>query len=248
MIERIQDLPAGIDGLNATGNISRDDYLSVIDPLLERAHREGRRVRLLYRFGAEFEGFSAGAAWEDMRVGLHYLRLLERAAVVTDIAWLREGVRLAGALLPCPMRVFSVAAEADAIAWLSEPEAGARISHHLLPERGVLVMEPHGPLRQEDFDALALTVDPWIESYGELAGLVINTKGIPGWENIGALIRHLRFVRDHHTRIRRVALVADGKLFDVAPRLLEHFLHAELRHFPHDQLREATEWAGEPQP
>ena len=245
MIELIQDLPGGVDGLDATGTVSREDYQRVVDPLLERAHREGRRVRLLYRFSADFQGFSAGAAWEDMRVGIHYLRLIDRAAVVTDHGWLRDGVRLAGAFLPCALRVFAVDDEAEAIQWLGDPEAGSRITHRLIPESGVLVLEPHGKLRQEDFDAIALTVDPWVESYGELSGLVLHARGVPGWESLGALIRHLRFVREHHTKVRRLAIVMDGKAPELAPRLLQHLIHAEPRHFSGDKLAEAIAWAGE---
>jgi len=248
MIKLIQDLPAEIDGLDAIGTVNREDYQKVVDPLLERAHREGRRVRLLYRFSAEFQGFSAGAAWEDMRVGLHYLRVIERAAVVTDLGWLRDGVRLAGAFMPCAMRVFATAEEAEAIAWLADLEAGARISHRLIPDSGVLVLEPHGRLRQEDFDALALTVDPWVESYGELSGLVIHASALPGWESLGALLRHLNFVREHHTKVRRLAIVTDGKASELAPRILQHLIHAEPRHFSSDKLAEAIAWAGERSP
>lgn len=244
MIEQIQDLPHGIEGIEAKGEVSSEDYRNVVEPLFERARREGRRVRLLYRFDAEFTGFTAGAAWEDMQVGLHYLRLLERGAVITDRRWLAEGVRIAGSLLPCAVRVFAPEAEADAIAWLAEAEAGSRVAHHLLPERGVLVVEPQGALRREDFDALALTVDPWIESYGALNGLVLRAAGIPGWENLGTLIRHLRFVREHHRKIRHVALVADGKLPELAPKIMEHLVAAEVRHFRSDQLEEAIAWAG----
>ncbi|MEZ4382601.1 MAG: STAS/SEC14 domain-containing protein [Nannocystaceae bacterium] len=244
MIELIEDLPHGITGIAASGEVSSEDYRGVVEPLFERARRESRRVRLLYRFDAGFTGFTAGAAWEDMQVGLHYLRLLERGAVITDRRWLAEGVRLAGSLLPCAIRVFAPEAEADAIAWLGAAEAGSTVAHHLLPERGVLVVEPRGPLRREDFDALALTVDPWIESYGELGGLVIRAAGIPGWENLGSLIRHLRFVREHHRKIRRVALVADGKLPELAPKIIEHLVAAEVRHFPGDQVKAAIDWAG----
>lgn len=65
MIERLTDLPAGFDGLRAKGKITREDYDSVLQPLLDNARSQGRRIRFLYHVGPEFEGFTAGGAWED---------------------------------------------------------------------------------------------------------------------------------------------------------------------------------------
>jgi hypothetical protein len=244
MIERLQDLPAGVDGLRAKGKVTREDYETVLQPILEAARSQGRRIRLLYHFGPEFEGFTAAGAWEDARLGLHYLRLFERCAIVTDIGWVRESTRLVGALMPCPVKTFNNREWQDALAWLSSagPEV-APLAHRLLPESGVLVVEPDRPLRAEDFEALALTVDPWIESHGELRGVVVHAREFPGWENLGAFFGHLRFVRDHHRRVRRIALAAGGRLAELAPRLAEHFIAAEIRHFGYEELDRATVWA-----
>ena len=51
MLERLTDLPQGIDGLKAIGKVSKDDYVRVVEPLLDEARREGRRIRFLYQFG-----------------------------------------------------------------------------------------------------------------------------------------------------------------------------------------------------
>jgi hypothetical protein len=243
MIERLKDLPSGVDGLRASGKVTREDYEGVVRPLLEDARSQGRRIRFLYEFGPDFHGFTAGAAWEDARLGLQYLRLFERCAIVSDIGWIRESSRLFGAMMPGPVRVFANGGRQDALEWLSSPPAASRITHRLLPERGVLVVEPAGPLRAEDFDALALIVDPWIEAHGELRGLVVHAREFPGWENLGSLWRHLRFVRDHHRRVRRVALCAGGTLAALGPGLAEHFVAAELRHFGYDDLDRAIAWA-----
>ena len=77
-------------------------------------------------------------------------------------------------------------------------------------------------------------------------GVVLHARAFPGWENVGSLLRHVRFVRDHHRTVRRVALAADAKLADLAPRLAEHFVRAELRHFGYDELDDAIAWAAGP--
>jgi hypothetical protein len=82
--------------------------------------------------------------------------------------------------------------------------------------------------------------------HGELQGIVVQAEKFPGWENLGSLLRHVRFIRDHHRNVRRVALVADGHLAKLAPKLAEHFVAAELKHFDQEKLEAALEWAQGP--
>lgn len=243
MLERLQDLPAGVDGLKAVGKVSKEDYERVLEPLLADARREGRRIRLLYQLGPEFEGLTPGAAWEDFRLGIGSLRLLDGLAVVTDTGWIREATRLIGFVMPCPVRVFPNAQLAESVEWLRTLPEGPAVSHRLT-DSGVLVVEVNHALRAQDFDALAATADAWIDSHGALQGLVIHAREFPGWENLGSLVRHIRFVRDHHRRVHRVALASDSRLADLAPRLGEHFVEAEVKRFGYNELDAAVAWAG----
>lgn len=244
MLERLADLPAGIDGVKAVGRISKEDYERVFEPLLDEARRAGRRIRLLYQLGPEFEGFTAGAAWEDVRLGFGALRLFDGCAVVTDAGWIRESTRLIGFVMPCPVRAFATAERAGAVEWLRSLPEGPAVSHRLIPETGVLVVEVRQALRAQDFETLAATADEWIEAHGALEGLVIHAREFPGWENLGSLVRHIRFVRDHQRRVRRVALASDSRLAGLAPRLAEHFVQADVKGFGYDALEAAIAWAG----
>lgn len=244
MLERIDNLPPGVWGLRAKGKVSREDYEQIVIPQLEETRREGQRVRLVYQFGPEFDGFTPGAAWEDVRVGVRYLRLFERCAVVTDVDWVSLATRGVAAMMPCPVRVFPNAAFQAAVDWAAAPREPS-LTYRILPERGVLLVQPQGRLRAEDFDALDATADSWIESAdGALRGIVVHARQFPGWENLGTVLRHVRFVRDHHRKIRRVALAADGTAAQMAPALVEHFVQAELKQFGADDLEAAIVWAG----
>jgi hypothetical protein len=90
---------------------------------------------------------------------------------------------------------------------------------------------------------LAFTADSWIETHGSLAGLVIHAREFPGWENLGSFLRHVSFVRDHHRKIKRVALAADSKLASLAPMIAEHFVQAEVKSFRYDEYQRAITWA-----
>ena len=116
------------------------------------------------------------------------------------------------------------------------------LHHDLDVARSILHLKPDGPLAAEDFAALATAVDPHIETVGDLAGLVIEVPSFPGWENLGALAAHLRFVRDHHRSIRKVAVVTDSPLGRVAEQLAAHFVAADIRHFPAGRSESAVAW------
>ena len=245
MIEKLKDLPRGIDGVRAIGKISKEDYEQVFVPLLDEARREGRHIRFLYQLGPEFEGFTPGAAWEDAKIGLHFLRLFDGCAVVTDLAWIRELTRLAGFLMPCPVSVFANTEFAGAVGWLQSLPESAAISYRLLPA-GVIVVEVKQALRAQDFDSLAFTADAWIEAHGDLQALVIHTREFPGWENLASFLRHVRFIRDHHRKVKKVALASDTKLASLAPSIAEHFIQAEVKSFGYDELDAAIAWAERP--
>ncbi len=116
------------------------------------------------------------------------------------------------------------------------------ITYILNEEKGVLKVHPEDSLQKEDFEQLARTVDPFIEKTGGLRGLIIDAPSFPGWKNFAGLVGHIRFVRNHHEHIRRVALVTDSRLGDAAERIGAHFVSAEIRHFPPDQLETAEQW------
>ena len=217
MLERLTDLPADVYGLRAGGKVTQQDYNDVLRPLLSDARSRGGRVRFLYHFTPDFEGFTPVGALEDMRLGLQHLRLLERCAIVTDIGWLRNSSRLLGMMMPCPVGIFGNSSWDEALAWVSAPPQARHLTHDLRAESGVLLLELKGPLSAEDFDAVALAVDPWIEAHEELSGLVLHVQAFRGWEDVGSLLRHIAFVRDHHRKVRRVAVAADGKFAGIAP-------------------------------
>jgi hypothetical protein len=116
------------------------------------------------------------------------------------------------------------------------------IEFDLLRDRSILVVRPKGPLEAADFSDLARTVDPYLDSQGSLKGLLIEAPSFPGWSDFAGLIGHLRFVRDHHRRIRRVAAVTDSTVLSILPKIAEHFAQPEIRVFTVARRAEAMAW------
>ena len=116
------------------------------------------------------------------------------------------------------------------------------VHFELLRDRNILIVIPDGPLEKEDFEKLAKEVDPFLESKGKLAGLMICAKSFPGWESFAALVSHLKFVADHHRRIERIAAVTDSGFLKIVPRIASHFVQAKIEHFDFEEKDRALAW------
>jgi len=114
--------------------------------------------------------------------------------------------------------------------------------YEILHDDQLIILEPRGPLSEEDFRRLTEDVDRFLEPHSILKGLLIHTREFPGWEDLTGLISHLRFVRDHHRQVEKVALASDSTLASIAPKLVEHFVSAEIRRFEYEQKEQALKW------
>jgi hypothetical protein len=109
-------------------------------------------------------------------------------------------------------------------------------------DAGIVTVTPSVPLNENDFSVLASEVDPYIEKEGKLNGLIIEVESFPGWENFAGLISHLKFIREHHKKIEKVAAVSDGKIVSIMPQIVDHFVNAKVKYFPYENLDEAILW------
>jgi hypothetical protein len=74
---------------------------------------------------------------------------------------------------------------------------------------------------------------------------LIHAKSFPGWKDFGALLAHLRFLKEHLRRIEKVAVVADGAIANIMPNLANHFVHAQVQHFNLTREDAAWDWLGQ---
>lgn len=246
MIEVITDLPDRVLGVKASGEVTANDYKTVLVPAIEEKLSKQTKVRLLYVIGDGFKGYSGGAAWEDAKVGMKHLTSFERIAVVTDVDWIETMIKAFGFALPGEVRVFDDDDLSEARGWISEPPSQGHLSFELIEAKGVVILEPRGELEAADFERLSEEIDPYIEKAGGLNGLMVVAEHFPGWDDFAALSSHIRFVREHHSKIRRVAIVTADRLVSALPRMASRFFAAEVRAFPIAGRDEALLWVGAP--
>jgi hypothetical protein len=107
---------------------------------------------------------------------------------------------------------------------------------------GIAILEPVGELSKSDFVSAAKAIDPYIENTGALNGLIIQVRSFPGWDSFSSLIAHLKFVREHHKKVSRVAFVTDSPIGSIAESVASHFVNAEIKTFEFGALAIAKEW------
>ena len=121
MIERIDDMPPGTVGLRASGKLSKDDYVEVLEPVLREGIESGE-LRLVFAL-TDFHGLEPGAWPEDMKTGLQaWVRdhsAWKRFALVTDVEWVAKAMRLFAWMTPGEVMVCEPDKLEEAKSWVT---------------------------------------------------------------------------------------------------------------------------------
>ena len=120
------------------------------------------------------------------------------------------------------------------------------LAYSIRKPEGILVLEPGGPLTKADFDGLRAAVDAYLQDHPKLHGLMIHIKAFPGWESFAGFAAHLNFIRDHHKKVERIAVVTDVAVAALGESLARHFTSAEVKRFPYADEARALEWLTAP--
>lgn len=119
MLELIDGLPDNVAAFEAKGEVTEDDYQKVLIPTVDRVREQYGKVRCMYVLGAEFDGYSAGAMWDDAKIGMAHPRSWEKCAIVTDVDWLRRSIKAFGWMVSGEVKVFSNAELEAAKEWVA---------------------------------------------------------------------------------------------------------------------------------
>ncbi len=127
MVERIEDMPPGTVGFNAAGKLTREDYLTVLEPALNEAMTAGE-IRMLFRL-TDFHGLEPGAWFQDIKTGLglgvgHH-SAWKRSAIVTDVDWVGKAFKLFAWMTPGEVAVYNLHQLQEAKTWVSGKAAPA---------------------------------------------------------------------------------------------------------------------------
>lgn len=227
--------------IEAKGKITKEDYIKTLAPFLDKIKEEQNHIKIIFKTAEDFDGYSFGGAFEDLKLGIHHFHTIAKLAIVSDVKWICNACKFFRFLIPCPVEIFSGSEFEEAKSWLTN--AQSHIKCNFDSDKKVAVIEISGKLSSEDFKILSHEIDPIIVKHENLQGLVIHVKKFPFWENISAFIDHISFIKNHHHKIKKVAIAADGVIPEFAPKIAKHFIKAEIKNFHYEQLQEAKDWA-----
>lgn len=223
-----------------SGQLQESDYRALTSRI-EELLKHHTSLRMLVQL-SEFKGWTPGGAWEDAKLGFRRFSDFDRLAVVGDKGWEEWMTRLCRPFTLADVRFFEPFDMEKALSWISEPSR-PRIKISIEEDAHVVRVHPSGRLSKDDFLRLSEEIDPLIRNWGALNGLVIETRDFPGWQSVGAFVRHINFVSGHHRKIKRIALVTDSPLGSVAEHIAGHFVAAKIKQFESGDLDVALSWA-----
>ena len=96
-------------------------------------------------------------------------------------------------------------------------------------------------LYADDFQQIAPKVDSFISQLGKIR-LLIDVSNFNGWSNAAALLSHIRFVKDHHQKVERIAVVGARNWQHWVIGVVRMILHPEVRAYDRSQQSEALRW------
>lgn len=243
MLTVIEGLPDHVIGIRITDKLRAEDYETQLIPLVNEKLEKHAKLDLLCCIEGDWKGMEAGAVWQDLRLGLGRIGHWARMAIVSDITWLENAIRIFRLFSPGELRHFGGNEYAVAKDWVCEVER-ARIDIELDGDAGILLLEPAADIAmsEDDFEAVGKAINHYLQDHDRLRGILIHSRQFPGWQSVGALFAHLKFVNAVHDKISNIALVTNSPLGTFADHVLDPLMLAKVRKFDYDQRDEAMNW------
>jgi hypothetical protein len=123
MLQFIKDLPEHVIGIHAIGQVSKEDYDKVLAPRLEElVAKQGEINYILVLENNAITDFSAGAWYDELKLGLKHFTKWNKIAIVTDqksIEWFSNAFK---AIIPGQSKGFPLGKLDEAVAWVTEKE------------------------------------------------------------------------------------------------------------------------------
>ncbi len=101
-----------------SGKLEQSDYEQFV-PAVETLIQEHGKIRLLVRLG-DFDGWSAGALWEDIKFDARHFNDIERLAIVGDEKWEKGMAVFCKPFTTAEVRFYPIEKTDQARAWLEE--------------------------------------------------------------------------------------------------------------------------------
>ncbi len=117
MINIIKDAPDNVAAFEAIGEITKEDFETVVFPYVEGVVKKYKELNYLLLLNTDLSNFSAGAWMQDALLGLQNISQWNRVAIVTDNDTIIGFTEMFSKMMPGTFRGFRKAEYEAAMAW-----------------------------------------------------------------------------------------------------------------------------------
>ena len=120
-IELFEDESSNVIEVHVTEKLNRAEY-QILVPQTEAAIKKHGKIRVLFVMH-EFHGWTAGAAWEDIKFDLKHFNHIDRLAFVGDSKWEQGMAAFCRPFTTARIRYFGGSELEQARNWINAPAA-----------------------------------------------------------------------------------------------------------------------------
>lgn len=117
-LPRVEEQGAKVLSLALSGKLEKEDYEHLV-PELEMLVDEHGKINLMVEL-MDFGGWSAGAAWEDTKLGIRHFSDIGKLAFVGDSRWEQGLALFSKPFTAARVKYFDVKETDEAIKWLRQ--------------------------------------------------------------------------------------------------------------------------------
>lgn len=119
MLQFLNNLPENTVGLEVEGEVTKDQYDSVVVPKMEELAKRQGEINYLIILKSGIDSFTAGVWWDDFKMAIKHFNKWKKVAIVSDQSTVRTVTNLFGFTFPGEHRLFQTSQLEEAKSWLA---------------------------------------------------------------------------------------------------------------------------------
>ncbi|UUO08327.1 STAS/SEC14 domain-containing protein [Blastopirellula sp. J2-11] len=117
-IEIAENYESDLLQVTAAGKLTSADYATFV-PAVEGMIEAAGRIRILFVMD-QFEGWDAGAAWEDTKFAIEHFNDIRKIALIGESSWEKWMAVICKPFTMAEVRFFAPDQRAEALEWLAD--------------------------------------------------------------------------------------------------------------------------------
>ena len=118
MVKVIEDVRKNFIEFELSGVVTGEDYEKTLIPAIKKKVQENEKIRVLYHVTQDFDSYEFQAMFDDAKAGMEFFSNWEKIAVVSDVEWIVNGVKIFAFIVPGKVKTFHNSEIDKAKEWL----------------------------------------------------------------------------------------------------------------------------------